>query len=468
MGLESLSWMAEELGYPVWTEGSDGGLRANAAAMKLLPTPSRDMRSALSELFGEVDESVEAALRAARRGDRACVEVEGLKLIVAPSEGGAMVVMARDPDELAGLARRASAGEMAAGVAHEVANALSSVIGWCSLAQSDPGSAPPELALRRARQGAEIARDAARQMMAWGSPVDARGPERLDVARALHDVASLLRPVAIEAGVTISLEGPDEIFVEGRRPDLFSVIWNLAQNAIRALPAGGRIRLEASGEGDRVLVRVVDDGPGMAPEIARKATQRRFTTHPEGFGLGLPLVLRTVEAMNGTVQLETAAGQGCRFTVELPAAQRKAPSSGPAAPEPQLREQPDAGGLRVLIVDDDPGVRELLRTMLEIQGFAVETAADDAAAKDLGPRCDIALVDMHLETTRGDVLLASLRDAGFRGAAAIMSGSDSPAALADGRDPDRWLRKPFDPAEFMAHLLELREVAVRKRRESAG
>ncbi len=470
MYLESLAWMADELGYPSWTEGGDGVVRANAAAMRVLPDPSMDLRSVLSAVCGgPLDDALEAALLGAREGERASVEVEGLKLIVAPSaDGGVMLVMARNPDELDTLVRRAAAGEMAAGVAHEVANALSSVIGWCSLARNDPGAAPPEIALDRAIQGAEIARDAARQMMAWGSPPGAREDERLDVARTLRDVAALLRPVAIDAGVAIAVDAPDEIFVDGQRADLVSVIWNLAQNAIRALPRGGGLKLAAAMHARRVLVQVVDDGPGMCPEVARKAMQRRFTTNPDGFGLGLPLVLRTVAAMRGTIALETAVGKGCRFTIELPAAQRTTPEAGlPTLKPVGLRGRVRADGLRVLIVDDDPGVRELLRTMLEIQGFVVETADDADTARALGPRCDIALLDMHLESTRGDLLLERLRDSGFHGASAIMSGGDAPTPLSDGGRPDRWLRKPFDPAEFMAHLLDLRGL-VRKRRDGVG
>ncbi|MBC7171878.1 MAG: hypothetical protein H5U40_05605, partial [Polyangiaceae bacterium] len=155
--------MAEELGYPALLEHRDGTLTRNTAAERVTPEPCADLRSALASLFAAgVDESLEAALEACRQGEHRSICVEGVKVVAAPTSAGVLVIVARDPDELASLARRATAGEMAAGVAHEVANALSSVIGWCSLARNDPASAPPELALDRAIQGAEIARDAAR------------------------------------------------------------------------------------------------------------------------------------------------------------------------------------------------------------------------------------------------------------------------------------------------------------------
>ncbi len=468
MSLEPAAWMADELGYPTLCEAVGGALRLNAAAVRVLPTPASDLRSALEELFAEgIDDAVDAALAAARRGERTCLHIEGVKVIFTPAEGGgAMVIVARDPDDVAVLARRAAAGEMAAGVAHEVANALSSVIGWCSLARNDPGNAPPEVALDRAIQGAEIARDAARQLMAWGGPDGTS--ERLDVARTLREVGALLRPLAIESGVAIAIDAREDLYVEGRRRDLVSAIWNLAQNAIRALPRGGNLRLASNAAPGRVQVHVVDDGPGMSPEHARSALRRRFTTHPEGFGLGLPLVLRTVEALGGALRLETSVGAGCQFTIELPQAPRTTPAVGLPTMKPVgLRGRVHAEGERVLVVEDDPGVRELLRTMLEIQGFAVESHEDPARAAEVALGCDIALLDLHLENTRGDLLLERLRGAGFRGASAIMSGGEAPCALEDARRPDRWLRKPFDPAELMAHLLELRGL-VRTRRDDVG
>jgi signal transduction histidine kinase len=462
--------MAEELGYPTLLERSDGTVELNAAARSVLPEAYGDLRSALTELFGD-ERAAEllARVEEARRGQRTCLHMEGLKVVVLPSAGCIAVVVAQDPRELVTLARRAAAGEMAAGVAHEVANALSSVIGWCSLSKSDPAAAPPEVALDRAAQGAQIARDAARQLMQWGDPARRGLGERLDAGHVVRDVAALLRPAAIEAGVTIDLVSSSQVFVEGHRPDLVSVVWNLAQNAIRALPRGGRLTLSAQASGGSVHIRVVDNGPGMSPEVARRAMERRFTTHPEGYGLGLPLVLRIVDEMAGRIKLDTAPGRGCHFVVELPMTRQSTPAvvGKPTLKPSGVRGRVRADGQRVLVVEDDAGVRELLSTMLEIQGFAVEAAEDLRRAIEVGRECDIALIDLHLERGRGDQALASLRAAGFQGASAIMSGGDAPARLAEGGEPDRWLRKPFDPTELMAHLLELRGL-VRKKRRPVG
>jgi signal transduction histidine kinase/CheY-like chemotaxis protein len=461
--------MAEELGYPTLIEAGDGTVELNAAARKVLRNGYDDLFSALRDVFdGELSEALASAVEAGRNGQRVCLRIDGLKVVLLPSPGGVAVVVAQDPDEVVTLARRAAAGEMAAGVAHEVANALSSVIGWCSLAKSDPKSAPPDVALDRAAQGAQVARDAARQLMQWGSPrLDGPG-ERLDAVRIVRDVAALLRPAAIEAGVTIDLEGGAPVFVEAHRPELVSVVWNHAQNAIRALPRGGRLSLSAEAKGDTVRIRVTDNGPGMSPEVARRAVERRFTTHPEGFGLGLPLVLRTVDEMAGRIKLDTAEGLGCHFVVELPMTRHPTPATGLPTLKPSgVRGRVRAEGQRVLVVEDDPGLRELLTTMLEIQGFTVEAVADPRRAIELGRDCDIALVDLNLEHGRGDRVLEALRESGFAGASAIMSGGEAPGDLAEGAHPDRWLRKPFDPTELMAHLLELRGL-IRKKRRPVG
>src|SRR5690606_3763297 len=108
------------------------------------------------------------------------------------------------------LTGRAFAGEMAASVAHEVANALSAVIGWCSLARTNPAVAPPAVALERVMSGAEVARDAALQLMRWGAAGPHGSPESIEIGTALIEIASLLRPAAIDAGVEIKINSSDE------------------------------------------------------------------------------------------------------------------------------------------------------------------------------------------------------------------------------------------------------------------
>jgi signal transduction histidine kinase len=148
--------------------------------------------------------------------------------------------------------------------------------------------------------------------------------ERLDLGAVLTDAVDLYREVAEEKNITLHIDTPAPVFVEGDALRLGQAVANLLDNALKYTPAGGRVRLAARAEPGFGLIEVSDTGPGVPPDEHEKIWRRLYrgdaSRSQRGLGLGLSLVKAIVEAHHGTVAVNEADGGGARFTVRLPAA----------------------------------------------------------------------------------------------------------------------------------------------------
>lgn len=227
--------------------------------------------------------------------------------------------------QLADLTRRvASLGRLTAGVAHEVKNPLNAMTIHLELLKQKLHSASPAEAERHAEViGAEIRRldDVVQGFLKFVRPEDVTlAPVR---TRALiGSVLDAIGPEAEHARVTIESGCLDEaLAIEGDETLLRQAFLNLAQNAIQAMPRGGRLRLACGvGRDGRVEVRVEDTGDGIPPEHLARIFDLYFTTKKRGSGIGLSLVFRTVQLHNGDIDVESTVGAGTTFIVRLPRA----------------------------------------------------------------------------------------------------------------------------------------------------
>jgi CheY-like chemotaxis protein len=150
------------------------------------------------------------------------------------------------------------------------------------------------------------------------------------------------------------------------------------------MPAGGRLTLQTAGQGDRVRCQVIDTGVGMTEDVRRRIFEPFFTTKGEkGSGLGLSVMYGIITRHGGEVEVESRPGQGSTFTIHLPAANRAvAPAIAPPevgeAPAPPTAPPaaPPAPGARVLVIDDELGVREILAETLRREGYRVTACPD--------------------------------------------------------------------------------------------
>jgi two-component system, NtrC family, sensor histidine kinase PilS len=223
--------------------------------------------------------------------------------------------------------RLADLGRVAAGLAHELRNPLASMAGSIELLKSSAG-----LSAADARLMDIVLREAARleqlvaAFLAFSRPPPPR-PERVEVDRIVAETLDVFAHDRAAAHVRVERSlAPAAAFCDAGQ--LRQVLWNLLANAAQALSArggGGAVRVRCAPEGDRALVSVEDDGPGIAAADLPNLFTPFYTTKVGGTGLGLATVQRLVDAHGGTVEVSSTPGAGARFTVRLPAA-----AGGPA------------------------------------------------------------------------------------------------------------------------------------------
>jgi two-component system sensor histidine kinase HydH len=225
--------------------------------------------------------------------------------------------------------RLASLGRLAAGVAHEIRNPLSSIKGFATILAGrfkEDG---------RSRQIADVmVQEVARLNRVVSELLDFARPTELN--RRLVCLADLLRRSirlvesdASHRGVRVDLAVHPENLESELDPDRFSqILLNLYLNALHAMENGGTLEIEASEKSGEVVLTVSDSGSGISPEHLPHVFDPYFTTKPQGVGLGLANVHKFVEAHNGEIEVESTAGKGTTFTIRLPSSQRKEAVAG--------------------------------------------------------------------------------------------------------------------------------------------
>ncbi|MCB9611904.1 MAG: hybrid sensor histidine kinase/response regulator [Sandaracinus sp.] len=330
--------------------------------------------------------------------------------------------------------------ELNAAATHDIANALVTVLGWARLARE--GSVSAEEAMKAIEAAAATAHRTA--LDALGDPSE-QGPTEL--GPLARDLVRLLSPQALERGVRLQVEAPHATWVDCPRTDALRMAWNLVLNAIQVLPAGGTVTLRVEPDG----FVVSDDGPGMDRTTQRRVLDGGHSERPEGRGIGLMSVRQLVQAHGGTLSLESSPGRGARFRVELPLGVRDDASEVHSRPVVTTHEIS-----RVLVVDDDDGVRELLSTTLRLRGLEVHAARTAGEVDALDQRFDVALVDLTLGEVSGLDVVGSVRARGLARLVVAMSGLPQLPEVDANRAPDHWLRKPFDATQLFDVLgLEL-------------
>ena len=233
-------------------------------------------------------------------------------------------------------------------------------------------------------------------------------PARFAVRALLAELVESFRPIAAERALTLRL-GPGDGWVETDRSLLRSVVQNFLSNALRYTARGGVV-VGARRRAGSLSIEVWDTGPGIAPADRERifAEFERLGTGGEaGIGLGLAIARRTAKLLDAPITLHSRPGRGSCFAVSLPLA-----ADGPAeaSPPPAGRQELSVEGLRVLVVDDEPAIREAGAALLERWHCRPQVADSADSAERLAPEADVALVDLDLgEESDGLDLIGRLR-----------------------------------------------------------
>jgi signal transduction histidine kinase/CheY-like chemotaxis protein len=377
-------------------------------------------------------------------------------------------------EELLRARKLESLGVLAGGIAHDFNNFLTVVQGNVELAKMELGRNEPVRAiLEQTRNACQRAAMLSSQLLTFAKGGD---PVRrvVSIARLVTDAVDLARA---GAQTTVELSIAEDLrFAEVDAGQIGQVLHNILLNARQAMPEGGIIEVHAenvvlagASEGaNRIRISIRDYGPGIPVDVLPRIFDPYFTTKPSGRGLGLATAHAIIAKHRGRLSAESRPGHGTTFTIELPASQATPPPQDPVASEIQT------GTERILVMDDEEGLRVLLNALLTSLGYDVETARDGAEAIALcedarvaGSGFDAVLLDLTVSGGMGGLeAVTRLKEVDPSIKLIVTSGYSDAAVISNFRAYgfDDVLPKPWRIAEVSQVL---RRVLVSRARRNA-
>ncbi len=388
----------------------------------------------------------------------------------------ALARLKKTQDEIIQRERMHALGRMANGIAHDFNNALSPILGFSELLLLKPETLQDPL---RSRGYLEMIHNAAKESAVVVSRLREfyrfRDEGEVFMPVVINDlvlqVISLTQPrwkdQALADGVTIDVrtEMSNVPTVPGNESELREALANVVFNAIDAIPRRGTITISTAVQGRWLVLTVRDDGIGMSEEVRARCLEPFFSTKQnEGTGLGLGSVYGTVRRHDGEIDIQSETGRGTTVCISLPL-ERK--SKAPEAPKPAPSI---SAGLRILVVEDEPLVREVLGVYLEEDKHQVVLAVNGREGleryKTVGP-FDLVMTDRAMPEMNGDQLAAEVKKLNPSQKIILLTGFGDLMTGA-GEQPfgvDLVVSKPFTLATLRSAMTK---VAVEPAGESQG
>ena len=307
-------------------------------------------------------------------------------------------------------------GEFVAGVAHELNNPLTSVMGFAELLQQSEMAEPQRRYLDMIAKSAKRCTKIVQSLLSFARR---HAPERKVVClneiveSAVEILQYQMRTSNIEVQTQLDPRLPAAEIDPHQMQQVFLNLINNARQAIEAHQPNGCPRITTESAHGRVRAVFQDNGPGIAPENLKKIFNPFFTTKEvgKGTGLGLSLCYGIVSEHGGTITPHSHPGEGATFVIDLPMA-NTAPMAAekPVVPEPSQTAQ-DGVGKRVLVIDDEDSILQMIREALTRSGFKVDVARDgESALRRLGQyHYDLALCDWKMPGLGGQQVYEKLQ-----------------------------------------------------------
>jgi len=368
-----------------------------------------------------------------------------------------------------------SLGVLAGGIAHDFNNILTAIQGNAEMAMYDlPVNSAPRQSLAEVIVASRRAADLCRQMLAYSgqSPF---AMKVLDVSSIVEGIVQMLK-VSISKKATLRLDFAEDLpAIKADLTQMRQIVMNLITNASEALEdRSGVIMLSTLARecnaatfaeayvaddlpaGTYVVLEISDTGSGMDEETRSRIFDPFFSTKFTGRGLGMAAVLGIVRAHQGAIKVRSEPGQGTTVTVYFPAVDEVAP----ARPTRRPASAPDVRGSGlVLVVDDEPQLRVVVKHALSRQGFTVLTAEDGQEAVDTfrkhAEEIACVVLDLTMPHMDGEEAYRELYRLNPEVPVVIVSGyhkKDVEQRFSDAEQMVRFIQKPFDIKEFVAEI----------------
>ena len=366
---------------------------------------------------------------------------------------------------------------LASGVAHDFNNLLTILQGYSELilTQSQAGTSQREqlLEITRASEGAAVL---TRQLLAFSRQqlLDVRV---IDLNSVVAEVENILRRTIGEDIELVTMLDNGPCHINADRGQVEQILLNLAVNARDAMPKGGKLTIKTSTvelgaaysskrlgvtPGPYVVLAVSDTGVGMSLEIQEHIFEPFFSTKPKGkgTGLGLSTAYGVIKQIGGNISVDSEIGHGSTFRIFLPRVAESVEAE-PAAPPAQAKATRLEGNETILLVEDEDGVRSLLRRALKSMGYTVLEARLSTEALDVlqqaGKPVDLVLTDVVMPGMSGPALAEKIKAVNPGVKLVYMSGYSDDTLLRHGlrESGEHFIQKPFGPADLIRKIREV-------------
>src|SRR5688572_8231882 len=396
----------------------------------------------------------EEARRTAELYERVSTEAERLERMVQERTEEVLALQ----DARSRERRLAAVGQLAAGVMHDVNNALNPIMAAAYLLEANASKpdAVRDYASRIAKAAETGAATAARVgRFIRQEPLQGVRDELVDLSTVCDEVVAMTRPLWAERarGGQIQLKRDLTVgaHVRGIAGELREALLNLVQNALDAMHTGGTLGIRTHVEGEQVYLEVSDSGIGMTAEVRERAFEPFFTTKGQGgTGLGLSEVYGIVKRHRGQVEIDSQPGIGTLVRISLPRA------SMPITTPVKERTRPHVSR-RVLLVEDHTDSREFMTALLELEGHVVSSVSNVTEALEKlesaeGALIEVLVTDIGLPDASGWDLIPKARALrpGLR--IGVVTGWEGHNAPSEGAD--FMLRKPIRTSEFLSQVAD--------------
>jgi signal transduction histidine kinase/ActR/RegA family two-component response regulator len=402
------------------------------------------------------------ATAAAAAAEQAQQHVEELSRYIAEQE--------RIQEQFSQLEKLSALGELASGVAHDFNNTLAGILGRAQLLQRTSDLETIKSGLKIITKTAEDGAKTIKRIQDFARQRRDHDFAPVAVDQLLFDVSEITRPrwkdraQAANVHISLDLQIRSNALVMGDASEMREVLVNMVFNAVDAMPQGGRLTLSAEEVDGQVEISVHDTGLGMTPEVRSRIFDPFFTTKGKaGMGLGLAVGYGIVRRHEGIILVESEVGRGTTFRIRMPVARgvvQVMPTGELSLP---IKPSRSSGQTKILVIDDEDYVRELLQDILETEGFEVVTATNGREALSLydGGKFDAVFTDVGLPGMSGWELARAIRERSKRIPIAVITGWGEAVGSTEQKEAqvDWVVAKPFT----VDRILEIaHEVLLRK------